>query len=74
MPQRVRKVVILIIVTLIIIGIIHSGTRWLFGMSVFSSRNQQVQNLETAFAMIEQYHVTDYRNQDWCRNIAYAGG
>lgn len=43
-------------------------------MSVFSSRNQQVQNLETAFAMIEQYHVTDYRNQDWCRNIAYAGG
>ncbi|MBE9182687.1 hypothetical protein IQ268_29560 [Oculatella sp. LEGE 06141] len=74
MTQRVRRVVILIIVTFIIIGIIHIGTCWLFGVSVFSSRSQQAQNLETAFAMIEQYRVTDYRNQDWCQNIAYAGG
>ncbi len=33
-----------------------------------------MQNLETVFAMIEQYRVTDYRNQNWCKNIAYAGG
>ncbi|MBD2079502.1 hypothetical protein [Leptolyngbya sp. FACHB-17] len=68
MTQRVRRVAILII------GIIHGGMPWLFGKSVFSSKSQQVQNLETAFAMIEQYRITDYRNQDWCKNIAYAGG
>jgi hypothetical protein len=74
MIQQVRKLLIPIGVLLVIISVVHISSRWLFGTSVFSSSSRDVRNLELTFSIIEQYDVSAYRNQDWCRNIAYRDG
>lgn len=33
-----------------------------------------VEPLEQIIPFIEQYHLSSYRNQDWCQNIAYSRG
>jgi hypothetical protein len=33
-----------------------------------------IANLPKAFSVLEQLQVHDYRNQDWCKNIAYKYG
>jgi hypothetical protein len=30
--------------------------------------------IEAVFPVLERLHVTAFRNQDWCQNLAYAGG
>jgi hypothetical protein len=44
--------------------------------SQFTSARQQqdITNLPKTFNVLEKLQVRDYRNQDWCKNIAYKGG
>jgi hypothetical protein len=44
--------------------------------SQFTLARQQrdIANLPQTFNILEKLQVRDYRNQDWCKNIAYKGG
>lgn len=39
-----------------------------------SQRRRDVSNLTQTFPVLEEYQVEAYRNQDWCKNIAYQRG
>jgi hypothetical protein len=38
------------------------------------SKRRDVANLPTIFHQLEKLKITAYRNQDWCKNIAYQRG
>lgn len=44
------------------------------GQSFNRQHYLNVFNLPKAFDILEKYQVTAYRNQDWCKNIAYSRG
>jgi hypothetical protein len=40
----------------------------------FPTRAHEVMRLEATFPTLEQYQVSEFRNQDWCKNIVYSAG
>ncbi|MCA9796161.1 MAG: hypothetical protein KC910_30345 [Candidatus Eremiobacteraeota bacterium] len=56
--------------------------RWLFvtlllslaGCAPNANHAQRIKHLEGLFPQLSSLQVTAYRNQDWCRNLAYQRG
>lgn len=44
------------------------------GQSSPQQRQRDTSNLSRSLAVLEQFQVSAYRNQDWCKNIAYEQG
>lgn len=43
-------------------------------LAVRLDKVRNVQSIEQSFALLEQYHVYAYRNQNWCKNMYYDRG
>lgn len=50
------------------------ATWFLLGKPWFIPASFAVKQLESVLPRLEQAHITAYRNQNWCRNIAYSYG
>jgi hypothetical protein len=65
-----RKKVFFPILPLTFVGVLLTGC----GIPSPSAQQHDVANLPKVFSQLETLKVEDYRNQDWCKNVAYRRG
>ena len=71
--QHRRRLGLLIGLIVSLMGL-HLCSLVSFGSSIFSSRLRDVHNLAHTLSLIEQSDMQAFRNQGWCKNIAYSRG
>jgi hypothetical protein len=65
---------LLICIGLLIIALVPACSAKLTGMPFLSSNLNNAQRLVQVLPTLEEFRVTQFRNDDWCQNLFYARG